>query len=162
MKTLSIYLILFCISLGSLFAQYKEITESDLICNQYDSEDYLFCKIGLGSNIDILYNIDFCELISLKKDMKGNLEEKFYILIFDKITSLNVKRNYYNLKPISTQKFKTKSSSLYVVEFNLISHMGLNGYSYLVLDSKNLNKTFKEFDSQKRLTKKQILNTLKI
>lgn len=159
MKILKIFLLILFISF-SANSQCNKINQQDLTCIESEYDDYVSLKIDSINNVEILYKIDYCELLTSKKALQKIVPKDFYVLINGKTIPISVEKNYYNLIPISVRKIK-KLRFLYVVEFNLISNIGLNGFSYLYLDLDNINSiTTKEFDFKNRLTTNEILNKL--
>ncbi|WP_396188069.1 hypothetical protein [Flavobacterium sp.] len=129
-----------------------EIEKENLKCISKDSIEYIFFSIE--NKISLYVETDLCDLLANKDLCKENIlkKDKLYIQINEKYFSINSHKNYTNSFP--TRLYQNGNN--FILELNLVSHIGTNGYNYIFfeINQKN-NLLYSELDSKEKLNLKK-------
>ncbi len=147
--------IFYLLSLNFIFSlcnsQTLKIEKGNLKCISKDSIEYI--SFSNENTITFYIESDLCDLLENKDVDEKNIlkKDKLYIKINEKYFSINSLKNYTSSLP--TRLYQ--NGNTIILELNLISHMGTNGYDYILfeIDKKN-DLLYTEFDSKKSLNLK--------
>lgn len=163
----SIPLFLLLMFSGTCAAQHysEQFGKEKIKCYESPAGNYLHLHDILPGLYDVYIISDICSLVAGSSESASGLnflKEEAVIKVKDSYYILPVRLNYQSTLPVSYYLPDTESN-LIVITFEVMSHIGLIGYNYMLLDFAADGRIYCfEVDSKVKLTEEKIITKYSI
>lgn len=117
-----------------------KIITKNLVCLQQTNDDYLVLRQSVPNTFSLYLKTDLCSLLEAKSTpSQHNFDANLYIELNEGLHSIPVEDYYNALIPIAIHHSE-KQDKVFIVEFQMMSHIKTERYVYVILDLRQANK----------------------